>query len=106
MILERFLPFFPSRGFSSRQTRFLRAFFSQPDPPQGSFFRFVPLQTPGGKEKKKQKPNPKTRVDIYPTQPPEISHARARRCWRIMNGSFGVEKSPHLLVAFTISKLK
>lgn len=27
-------------------------------------------------------------------------------CWRIMNGSFGVEKSPHLLMAFTISKLK
>lgn len=27
-------------------------------------------------------------------------------CWRITNGSFGVEKSPHLLMAFTISKLK
>lgn len=26
--------------------------------------------------------------------------------WRIMNGSSGVEKSPHLLMAFTISKLK
>lgn len=27
-------------------------------------------------------------------------------CWRVPTTSFGVEKSPHLLVAFTISKLK
>lgn len=52
---------------------------------------------------------PKKHVQISSssvTEPLTCTRRCTCLCWRVLTSSFGVEKSPHLLVAFTISKLK